>query len=175
MEPVKGGSLVKLPEAAQKVYDDMPSNLSNASYAIRFAASQDGIRIVLSGMSDMAQMKDNVSFMKDFKPLTEQEFTAIDKVVSIVKEVKAVPCTSCHYCVEQSHCPMNIKIPEIFKAYNMYKAFKDNSQKWHYNAFITSGDHGKASACIECGACEGVCPQHIEIRNFLKEVAKELE
>ncbi len=175
MEPVKGGTLVNLPNEAQAVFDELGSGLSNAGYAIKFAASQEGIRIVLSGMSDMAQMKDNVSFMKDFKPLSEQEFAAIDKVVAIAKEVKAVPCTACHYCVEQSHCPMNIKIPEIFKAYNMYKAFKDNSQKWRYNAFITSGDQGKASACIECGACESVCPQHIEIRNCLKEVAKEFE
>ncbi|WP_026498655.1 aldo/keto reductase [Butyrivibrio sp. WCD2001] len=175
MEPVKGGNLVNLPADAQKVFDELGAGLSNASYAIRFAASQDGIRIVLSGMSDFAQMKDNVSFMKDFKPLDEAEMGAIAKVTAIYKDLDAIPCTSCHYCVEQNHCPMNIMIPEIFSCMNTRKIFNDWNQKMYYANVLTSDGKGKASECIECGGCETACPQHLEIRSLLKDVAKELE
>lgn len=174
MEPVKGGSLIKLPEEAQKVFDEMPSKLSNASYAIRFAASQEGIRVVLSGMSDMAQMKDNVSFMKDFKPLSEEEMGAVAKVTAIYKGLDMIPCTACHYCVEENHCPMNIKIPELFACLNTKNVFNDWNQKMYYDLLTTDGA-GKASDCIECGGCENVCPQHLEIRNLLKKVAAEFE
>jgi predicted aldo/keto reductase-like oxidoreductase len=175
MEPVKGGNLVNLPEEAQKAFDELGAGLSNASYAIRFAASQEGIRIVLSGMSDMAQMKDNVSFMKDFKPLDENEMGAIAKVTGIYKGLDTIPCTSCHYCVEQNHCPMNIMIPEIFSCMNTRKIFNDWNQKMYYENVLTADGKGKASACIECGGCETACPQHLEIRSLLKDVAKEFE
>ncbi len=174
MEPVKGGSLIKLPDEAQKVFDEMPSKLSNASYAIRFAASQEGIRVVLSGMSDMAQMKDNVSFMKDFKPLSEEEMGAVAKVTAIYKGLDMIPCTACHYCVEENHCPMNIKIPELFSCLNTKNVFNDWNQKMYYDLLTTDGA-GKASDCIECGGCENVCPQHLEIRSLLKKVASEFE
>ncbi len=174
MEPVKGGSLIKLPDEAQKVYDEMPSGLSNASYAIRFAAGFDGIRVVLSGMSDMAQMKDNVSFMKDFKPLDEAEMGAVAKVTGIYKGLDVIPCTACHYCVEENHCPMSIKIPELFACLNTKKIFEDWNQNMYYNALTTDGA-GKASDCIGCGGCESVCPQHLEIRDLLTKVAAEFE
>ncbi|MCR5556812.1 MAG: aldo/keto reductase [Butyrivibrio sp.] len=174
MEPVKGGSLIKLPVEAQKVYDEMPSGLSNASYAIRFAAGFEGIRIVLSGMSDMAQMKDNVSFMKDFKPLDENEMGAVAKVTGIYKGLDVIPCTACHYCVEENHCPMSIKIPELFACLNTKRIFNDWNQNMYYNVLTTNGG-AKASECIECGGCESVCPQHLEIRDLLKKVAAEFE
>ncbi len=174
MEPVKGGSLVNLPEAAQAIYRDLDENASNASYAIRFAASQEGIRIVLSGMSDMAQMKDNVSYMKDFKPLSAEEMGAIARVTAIYKGLDMIPCTACHYCVEENHCPMDIMIPEIFASVNRKKVFSDASQNDYYNNTLTNG-HGKASECIECGGCEAVCPQHLEIRDLLKKAAEEFE
>ncbi len=175
MEPVKGGSLVNLPDEAQKVFDDLGSGLSNASYALRFATGFDGIRVVLSGMSDMAQMKDNVSFMKDFKPLSDVEMEAVAKVTALYKNLKMIPCTSCHYCVEQNHCPMNIMIPEMFSCYNTRKIFNDWNQKMYYRNVLVAEGHGAASACIECGGCEAVCPQHLGIRMLLKDVAEELE
>ncbi len=174
MEPVKGGSLVNLPEKAQKVYDELGTGASNASYAIRFAASQEGIRVVLSGMSDMAQMKDNVSYMKDFVPLNDTEMGAIAKVTAIYKGLDMIPCTSCHYCVEENHCPMNIMIPELFSCLNRKRIFNDWNQGMYYN-LVSSGDNGLASSCIECGGCEAVCPQHLEIRTLLKDVASEFE
>ena len=174
MEPVKGGSLIKLPDEAQKVYDEMPSGLSNASYAIRFAAGFEGIRVVLSGMSDMAQMKDNVSYMKDFKPLDENEMGAVAKVTGIYKGLDVIPCTACHYCVEENHCPMSIKIPELFACLNTKKIFNDWNQNMYYGLLTTDGG-AKASECIECGGCENVCPQHLEIRDLLKKVAAEFE
>lgn len=175
MEPVKGGSLINLPAEAQKVYDELGNGLSNASYAIRFAAGPEGIRVVLSGMSNMEQMKDNVSFMKEFKLLSEEEMGAIAKVTAIYKGLDMIPCTACHYCVEQNHCPMNIKIPEMFACYNTRKIFNDWNQRMYYGNVLVTDEHAAASACIECGGCEAVCPQHLEIRNLLKEVAKELE
>ena len=174
MEPVKGGSLVNLPEKAQKVYDELGTGASNASYAIRFAASQEGIRVVLSGMSDMAQMKDNVSYMKDFVPLNDTEMGAIAKVTAIYKGLDMIPCTSCHYCVEENHCPMNIMIPEMFSCLNRKRIFNDWNQGMYYN-LVSSGENGLASSCIECGGCEAVCPQHLEIRTLLKDVASEFE
>ncbi|MCR4756361.1 MAG: aldo/keto reductase [Butyrivibrio sp.] len=174
MEPVKGGSLVNLPDKAQQIFDELNADLSNASYAIRFAASQEGIRLVLSGMSDMAQMKDNVSYMKDFKPLSETEMGAVARVTAIFKGLDMIPCTACHYCVEENHCPMSIKIPEIFACYNRKKIFNDWNQNMYYGR-ITSEGSGKASDCIQCGGCENVCPQHLEIRNLLETVAAEFE
>ena len=174
MEPVKGGSLVKLPEAADTIFREM-GDLSNASYAIRYAASFEGIRVVLSGMSDMAQMKDNVSYMKDFKPLSDEEMGAVARVTAVYRGLSMIPCTSCHYCVEQNHCPMNIMIPEMFACLNTRRIFDDWNQKRHYADVLTAGGNGKASSCIECGGCEAVCPQHLEIRSLLKDVAAEFE
>lgn len=174
MEPVKGGSLVNLPDEAQKVFDDLGSGLSNASYALRFATGFDGIRVVLSGMSNMDQMKDNVSFMKDFKPLTDEEMGAVAKVTALYKNLKMIPCTACHYCVEENHCPMDIMIPELFACLNTKRVFNDWGQFHQYNNVLTV-NNGKASSCIECGGCEAVCPQQLEIRALLKEVAAEFE
>ena len=174
MEPVKGGSLVNLPDEAQKVFDDLGSGMSNASYALRFATGFDGIRVVLSGMSDMAQMKDNVSFMKDFKPLTDEEMGAVAKVTALYKNLKMIPCTACHYCVEENHCPMDIMIPELFACLNTKRVFNDWGQFHQYNNVLTV-NNGKASSCIECGGCEAVCPQQLEIRALLKDVAAEFE
>ena len=174
MEPVKGGNLVKLPQDAQQVLDDLHGG-SNASYAIRFAASFKNMEVVLSGMSSLEQMKDNVSFMKEFVPFTEEEYTAVEKVAEIFHSHHMIPCTGCHYCVEENHCPKNIRIPDIFSAYNTKKTFGDWNADYYYNNVLNNAQHAKASECLKCGMCERVCPQHLSIRELLKDVAAEFE
>lgn len=163
MEPVRGGSLVNLPEEAQKVFDKLGGG-SNASYAIRFAASFDGIKMVLSGMSNMEQLSENVSFMKDFKPLSDLEFEAVKEVQSIFKKQNLIACTACKYCV--SECPSNIPIPEIFACMNKKQQHEGWNSNWYFE--ILTREKGKPSDCISCGACERICPQNIEIRKLLK-------
>ena len=174
MEPVKGGSLVNLPADADKILRDLDGG-SNASYAIRFAASFPNIAMVLSGMSDMAQMQDNVGAMKDFKPLDETEKAAVQKVFDIFRSLNLIPCTSWRYCIEENECPKGIRIPDLFSALNAHEAFHNWNTGYYYNNIITGGGHGKASDCIRCGKCEKVCPQHLPIRELLKDVARTFE
>ena len=182
MEPVRGGNLVNLPDAAQKVFDELReetgSDCSNAGYALRFAAGFDGIEMVLSGMSSMEQMEDNLNTFScndgDFAPLSERELEAVQKVVDIFDSMGAIPCTGCRYCVEENHCPMEIKIPALFRAYNSMVLFGKVDPWEAYDRVIGEGS-GKPGDCIECGMCEAVCPQHLEIRDLLKKVAEKFE
>ena len=177
MEPVKGGRLVNLPpegaEALARCNAELGVNHSNASYAVRFAASFPNVACVLSGMSNYEQMEDNLSSMKDFTPLNERELQAVHEVVDSFAKLNLVPCTKCRYCVEENHCPMGIEIPRVFGLYNAKKAFNEYNQVRYYEALVEHG--GAASSCIECGGCEAVCPQHLPIRDLLKDVAKEFE
>ncbi len=174
MEPVKGGSLVKLPEDADQILRDLGGG-SNASYAVRFAGSFPNIAVVLSGMSDMSQMKDNISAMKDFEPLSETEMEAVKKVCEIFKGLNLIPCTSCRYCIEESECPKAIRIPDLFAALNAHEAFHNWNTAYYYDNVVTGKEYGKASDCIRCGKCEKVCPQHLNIRELLPKVAAAFE
>lgn len=171
MEPVKGGSLVNLPEEAKKVLDDLHGG-SPASYAIRFAAGFPGMMMVLSGMSNMEQMKDNLSYMRDFKPLNETELAAVNKVQEIFHKMNMIPCTACRYCVEG--CPKQISIPDLFAIMNIKQLHHDWNADYYYEEVHTAPGR-RASDCLKCGKCEKICPQHLPIRELLEEVAKEFD
>lgn len=160
MEPVRGGKLANLPNNAKKILDDL-NNGSNASYALRFCAGFENIKMILSGMSTIEQMEDNVKVMKDVKPLNETELEAVQKVVEIFRNTEVIDCTKCEYCMPV--CPINMPIPEIFKRSN-------ENNKIAYMKLGTL-----ASECLRCGACEHECPQHLPIRELLEKVADKFE
>ncbi|MBQ6678960.1 MAG: aldo/keto reductase [Lachnospiraceae bacterium] len=172
MEPVKGGQLANPPEEVKKLFRAYRPELSPASWAIRFAASLDGIITVLSGMSNVAQMQDNLSYMKDFKPLDEEEQKIIAEAQKILGHSAAIPCTACHYCTEG--CPQQIPIPDIFAAMNKQLANGQMAEaRAAYEAAVQKG--GLASDCIVCRQCEEACPQHLKIIDHLKQGAAMFE
>ena len=165
MEPVKGGQLANLPEPAMVRFKDFygSATSSPASLAIRFAASLDNVRIVLSGMSTLEQVADNTAFMRDFIPLSDAEYELTEKIEHELKRSIKVPCTGCRYCMEV--CPKNIAIPDYFGLLNLH-AVTGNKSNMYYQRY--SMKHGKASDCLKCGLCEANCPQHIPIREMLE-------
>ena len=163
MEPVKGGILADPIDTVKAIFDKENNGLSYSSWALRFVASKDNLLAVLSGMSSLAQMEDNLSFMKDFKPLDEHEEEVIREAQKALDADQSIPCTACHYCVKG--CPMGIPIPEIFTVENRKKGSPEFRTKREY-AIVTQ-DKGKASDCIQCGQCEGACPQHLPIIELL--------
>ena len=171
MEPVKGGNLADLPEDAAAVLDALHGG-SSASYAIRFAAGFPGIRMVLSGMSDLRQVEDNIAFMRDFKPLDETELAAVKRVQEIFCSKSLIPCTACRYCT--AGCPQHISIPDLFAVMNAKQIHRDWNADYYYSEVYTKNG-GRASDCIRCGKCEKVCPQHLHIRDLLADVAAEFE
>ena len=171
MEPVKGGALADPKPEIQKLMKEKNPDLSYASWAIRFAAGLDGVLAVLSGMSSTEQMKDNLSYMKDFRALDEGEMEVIRKAQKILGTSRAIGCTACSYCTKG--CPKEIPIPQIFKAANLrIEQGRINDAKQAYAKILANGNG--ADECIACGQCESVCPQHLEIVSLLKQCAKEL-
>jgi uncharacterized protein len=172
MEPLKGGALANPVDSVKRIFEEANPRLSVASWGIRYAASLDNIITVLSGMSSTEQVRDNISYMEHFKPLSEDERVVIENARKALSEIPCIPCTSCEYCVEG--CPQNIPIPNIFAAYNRKMVYGDLvSAQSSYRFAILWG--GKASDCIACGSCENVCPQHIAITENLRTIAEELE
>lgn len=173
MEPVKGGMLATPPESVEKILKAAEPDSSAASWGIRFAAGLEGVITVLSGMSNVEQMKDNLSYMKDFQGLTEEEKRTLKEAQEELSRIPLVPCTSCNYCAKV--CPKNIGISGSFTAMNYLTLYGNKDAALHQENWLVGG-HGKKSAaeCVKCGKCEEVCPQHIAIRENLEKVTKEL-
>ena len=172
MEPVKGGTLAKVPAEADQLLKEREPELSVPSWAIRFAASLPNVMMVLSGMSTEAQMADNLSYMEDFRPLTEEEIQLTQRVAKIINDQIAIPCTGCSYCTEG--CPMQIPIPKYFSLYNedMREDLEEKGWTINFTNYEKLAEHfSKAMDCIGCGQCEGVCPQHLPIIELLQKVS----
>lgn len=163
MEPVRGGYLATLDEHRAKPFLEMEPNRSIASWAIRWVESLPQVTVVLSGMSDMAQLEDNVAMMTNFEPMNEKELEAVAKVVEEIRKVNDIPCTGCRYCMD---CPMGVDIPEIFAIYSRLKIFgKDKSFVEDYKEVMENGNG--AEHCVGCQQCMNHCPQSIEIPDKL--------
>ncbi len=171
MEPVKGGILADPIPSVREILTRADSAASPASWALRFAAGLDNIHAVLSGMSSLAQMEDNLKTMSPFRPLNEEEMKVIHKAQKAIDEDKSIPCTSCHYCTKG--CPMNIPIPEIFNVENRKKGSPKFRTVREYS--IVTLNRGTAADCVACGQCESICPQHLPIISLLKKFREELE
>ena len=166
MEPVKGGTLASLPKEADSMLYEYAPDVLPVSYALRFAASLPGVFMVLSGMSSLEQVKDNIRIMDNPAPLNEGEKELLSKIVDIINSKTVIPCTSCGYCMEV--CPKNINIPGLFGLYNNYCINNNFSNMYHGRLVM---GRGSASDCIKCHRCEKNCPQHIKIPDNLELVA----
>ncbi len=174
MEPCKGGKLANHDEECTEILKSVRPDKSVASWAFRYVGSLPGIATILSGMTTQEQMEDNMNTFKNFEPLSDEEKAAIDKVVEAMFRVEQVGCTACRYCVDG--CPMSISIPDIISAINTKRKFPgDMRPQFFYNGLVARDGNGKASDCIGCGQCEGVCPQHLPIIEILKEGVEKFE
>lgn len=170
MEPVRGGALADLCEESNAIFRAAKPDASIASWALRYAMSPENMMVVLSGMSNMEQLQDNISTADHFQPLTEEERAVVNNALETFKKNNTVPCTACRYC---QPCPAGVEIPRIFTAWNQYKI----SKNWNnfQNAYNEIPEEGRAHNCVACGACMEQCPQHIQIPQLMEEIAAEYE
>lgn len=171
MEPIKGGSLANLPENIECIFKEIHPDKSNSSWALRYVGTLDNVKVILSGMSTLEQVQDNLSVFKNFSPIDKREQTAIDKVAKAMALRVKNGCTSCRYCMP---CPAGVDIPKNFNAWNQYHIYKNKGQLgWSWK--MDMPDNAKAKNCTQCGSCEKVCPQKIKIRSDLQRVQKDLD
>ena len=174
MEPVKGGMLANPPKIIKDVFDDYDNGTSYASWGIKFAANLDNVLVVLSGMSNIEQVEDNLKTMKNFNGLTKEENEVLEKAMKAIVSIPIIGCTGCNYCANV--CPQDIGISIFFKAMNIITLYDDKvtAQKDHDRA-LNRWARSRADQCIKCGACESVCPQHLPIRDLLEKVVDTFE
>lgn len=171
MEPVKGGTLAVPPDVVREVFEKADEKASPASWAVRFAASLPNVMVVLSGMSNLEQVEDNVSYMKDFKTLSDDEKQVVEEAREALKSIDSIKCTACRYCTPG--CPKKIRIPDIFSSMNTYLMYNNLDRARQTYSWNT--EESKASDCIKCRKCEKACPQHLKIVEYLEQVAAVLE
>ncbi|MBQ4512515.1 MAG: aldo/keto reductase [Anaerolineaceae bacterium] len=173
MEPVKGGSLAALKPELEEKFKAVRPEASIASWAFRFVASLPGVMTILSGMTHIDQMQDNISTFTNFEPLSEEERAVVDDVRAIMLNIPLIGCTSCRYCCDG--CPMHISIPDVFRAVNTMTLYNETFRpKSFYRGLVSSGS-GRASDCIGCGQCESVCPQHLPVIDLMRDAAEKLD
>lgn len=171
MEPIKGGSLACFAEDIAKVFRSMDEKASIASFALRWVGSLPNVKVILSGMSTMDQVEDNLATFESFKPLSAQEKETIEKIVSLINSRVQNGCTGCRYCMP---CPAGVDIPGNFSAWNTYHMYQNyNVVRWNWETQL--GESKQAKNCIQCGKCEQACPQKLSIREDLKKVQADLD
>ena len=171
MEPIKGGMLANYGGDIADIFHALDKDASFASFALRWVGSLPNVKVVLSGMSTMEQVEDNLKTFGDFKPMSEEELETVDKVVNILNNRVQNGCTGCSYCMP---CPAGVNIPKNFRIWNTYHMYQNyNTVKWNWEHEMP--DSERANKCIECGMCESICPQALQIREDLKRVMEDLE
>ena len=169
MEPVKGGTLANVQTELKKMFEEVRPGASAASWALRYVGSLPGVMTILSGMSTIDQINDNIATFTDFEPLSDEEQKVVEKVREIMLNIPLIGCTSCRYCCDG--CPMKISIPDVFSAVNTVRLYNEQFRpQMFYNGLVQSS--GRASSCVGCGQCEGVCPQHLPIIDLMKEASE---